>query len=46
MDAENVTINVVDGVMTVRAPRVERLRSNPVEVTPARYRVNADSAAD
>jgi HSP20 family protein len=46
MDAENVTVDVVDGVMTVRAPRVEHLRSDPVEVTPARYRVNADSAAD
>jgi HSP20 family protein len=46
MDADNLTFDVVDGVLTVRVPLVEPLPSDRVEVTPMRYRVNADSAVD
>src|SRR5438067_7955690 len=46
LDAENVTVVVADGVMTVRAPRLAAERSQPVEVTPALYLVNANCAVD
>ena len=48
MDADSVTFDIVDGVLTVRVPRVEPRPSDPVAVavTPMRYRVNADSAVD